>query len=79
LTACCAHVRPGLRAGALPEQVTLGMMSSSSARAVATRRGLGLRADSIPTLATIDVPTLVMVGEHDRLTPPEDSQFIALR
>jgi len=54
---------PGLRAGALPEQVTLGMMSSSSARAVADGgRGLGLRADSIPTLATIDVPTLVMVA-----------------
>ena len=28
------------------------------------------RPDSTPTLATIDVPTLVMVGEEDGLTPP---------
>ncbi len=29
------------------------------------------RADSRPTLATIKVPTLVLVGDADRLTPPE--------
>jgi len=32
------------------------------------------RADSIPTLATIDVPTLIVVGEEDALTPPADSE-----
>jgi pimeloyl-ACP methyl ester carboxylesterase len=32
------------------------------------------RADSRPTLATIDVPVLVLVGEEDRLTPPSDSE-----
>ena len=31
------------------------------------------RVDSRPTLATIDVPTLVIVGEKDVLTPPEDA------
>ena len=31
------------------------------------------RADSQPTLATIDVPTLVVVGEEDALTPPADA------
>lgn len=31
------------------------------------------RADSRPTLATIDVPTLVVVGEEDSLTPPADA------
>jgi pimeloyl-ACP methyl ester carboxylesterase len=31
------------------------------------------RADSRPTLATIDVPTLVIVGEEDALTPPPDA------
>jgi 3-oxoadipate enol-lactonase len=31
------------------------------------------RADSRPTLATIDVPTLVIVGEEDALTPPQDA------
>ena len=29
------------------------------------------RADSRPTLATIRVPTLVLVGDEDKLTPPE--------
>ncbi|MDR6990087.1 alpha/beta fold hydrolase [Luteimonas sp. 3794] len=28
------------------------------------------RPDSVPTLARIDVPTLIVVGEEDRLTPP---------
>ena len=31
------------------------------------------RVDSRPTLATIDVPTLVIVGEEDSLTPPQDA------
>ena len=31
------------------------------------------RPDSRPTLATIDVPTLVVVGEEDALTPPSDA------
>ena len=32
------------------------------------------RVDSRPTLATIDVPVLVLVGEEDRLTPPSDAE-----
>jgi 3-oxoadipate enol-lactonase len=32
------------------------------------------RPDSTPTLATIDVPTLVVVGEEDVLTPVSDSR-----
>lgn len=32
------------------------------------------RADSRPTLPTIDVPVLVLVGEEDRLTPPADAE-----
>jgi 3-oxoadipate enol-lactonase len=31
------------------------------------------RPDSRPTLATIDVPALVIVGEEDALTPPTDA------
>ncbi len=34
------------------------------------------RPDSVPTLATIDVPTLVLVGEHDKVTPLEVAQTI---
>jgi pimeloyl-ACP methyl ester carboxylesterase len=69
---------PHLRPGSLPEQLLKGMMRSASARAVADgARGLGQRADSFATLATISVPSLVIVGEHDVLTPPEDAQRIA--
>jgi pimeloyl-ACP methyl ester carboxylesterase len=69
---------PHLIEGALPKRVTLGIMAGTSARAVADgARGLAARTDSAPTLRTINVPTLVVVGEHDQLTPPEDSEAIA--
>jgi 3-oxoadipate enol-lactonase len=32
------------------------------------------RPDSTPTLATIDVPTLIVVGDEDVLTPPAESR-----
>jgi pimeloyl-ACP methyl ester carboxylesterase len=32
------------------------------------------RPDSTPTLETIDVPTLILVGDEDVLTPPADSR-----
>ena len=35
------------------------------------------RPDSRPTLPTIDVPTLVVVGENDELTPPHEAVAIA--
>jgi pimeloyl-ACP methyl ester carboxylesterase len=35
------------------------------------------RIDSRPSLAAIAVPTLVMVGDHDMLTPPDRSEEIA--
>jgi len=35
------------------------------------------RPDSRPTLPTIDVPTLVLVGEKDELTPPPEAAAIA--
>ena len=31
------------------------------------------RPDSTPTLGTIDVPALILVGEDDKLTPPADA------
>lgn len=35
------------------------------------------RPDSTALLSTVNVPTLVIVGEEDELTPPEDSRRIA--
>jgi Predicted hydrolases or acyltransferases (alpha/beta hydrolase superfamily) len=34
------------------------------------------RPDSIPTLATINVPTLVVVGEEDALTPMKEARTL---
>ncbi len=39
--------------------------------------GLGARADSRETLPTIEVPTLVLVGAEDVLTPPGEAAIMA--
>jgi 3-oxoadipate enol-lactonase len=44
---------------------------------VAALAGLRDRVDSRPTLATITVPTLVVGGEADVITPPADVQAMA--
>jgi pimeloyl-ACP methyl ester carboxylesterase len=44
---------------------------------VAAQETMRDRADSRPTLATIDVPVLVLVGEEDRVTPPADAEAMA--
>ncbi|SVC42229.1 uncharacterized protein METZ01_LOCUS295083 [marine metagenome] len=33
--------------------------------------------DHTPYLGRIDVPTLVLVGQHDRVCPPSDSRILA--
>jgi pimeloyl-ACP methyl ester carboxylesterase len=35
------------------------------------------RPDSLATCATIDVPTLVIVGDEDTITPPKEARQIA--
>lgn len=45
------------------------MMRATPAGIAAVQRGMAERPDSTPTLATINVPTLVVVGEEDVLTP----------
>jgi len=40
----------------------------------AALRGLAARPDSTPTLATINVPTLLLFGDEDTLTPPAEGE-----
>ena len=40
-------------------------------------RGMALRGDAIDLLSQIRVPTLVMVGDQDVLTPPAESELMA--
>ena len=53
------------------------MMGSSSVEGIrgALEAMLG-RADSTPTLSTIDVPTLVVVGAEDVLTPVREAEIL---
>jgi pimeloyl-ACP methyl ester carboxylesterase len=44
---------------------------------VAAQETIRDRVDSRPTLATIDVPVLVAVGEEDGMTPPADAEAMA--
>jgi 3-oxoadipate enol-lactonase len=41
-----------------------------------TLLALAARTDTTPALAAIKVPTLIMVGEHDALTPPSASEAL---
>jgi pimeloyl-ACP methyl ester carboxylesterase len=51
------------------------LATASSAEAIAGAiRALMTRADSTPLLSTIHVPTLIVVGEADTLTPPALSE-----
>ncbi len=43
----------------------------------AVQRGMAERPDSTPTLATIDVPALVIVGNEDVATPRSEAEIIA--
>ncbi len=51
------------------------MIEATSQRAIGgTLLALAARTSSLETLSSIDVPTLIMVGEHDALTPPDASR-----
>jgi len=66
------RVRPGLVA-TLRERI-LATPPEGIAQALL---GLGAREDSQATLAGIRVPTLVVVGEEDVLTPPAEAEALA--
>ena len=63
------HTRPDVA------QTVRALILSSSADAIANAiTALMTRADSTPLLATIHVPTLIVVGEQDTITPPALSE-----
>ncbi len=64
------HNRPDLQAAARKL-----MAKMTVAGIAAVQRGMATRPDSLPTLATIDVPALVIAGEED-ITPWADLQAI---
>ena len=65
------HSRPDLVEGALR------MMRRMSAEDVAgVQRGMAERPDSVPTLKTINVPTLIITGGEDVLTGVADAELM---
>ncbi len=52
----------------LVERARAMMMKITPAGVAAVQRGMAVRPDSNPTLATIDVPTLLITGDEDTLT-----------
>ncbi len=59
---------------ALRDEVRGIIESNDRAGIAAALRAMAARPDSTPLLATIDVPTLVIVGAEDALTPPSDAE-----
>ena len=50
------------------------METMSVAGLAAVQRGMAERPDSMPTLATINAPTLIIVGEEDEVTPVAEAE-----
>jgi pimeloyl-ACP methyl ester carboxylesterase len=58
------------------EAVRAMMAAASVDGIVGALEAMMARPDSTPTLATIDVPTLIIVGEEDTLTPPKEGHAL---
>ena len=53
------------------------MMSKMTAAGIAAvQQGMAARPDSVPTLPTVDVPTLLLAGAEDTLTPLADAELM---
>jgi len=59
---------------ALRDQVRAMIESNDRAGIASALRAMAARPDSTPLLAAIDVPTLVLVGAEDALTPPSEAE-----
>ncbi|WP_066373615.1 alpha/beta fold hydrolase [Herbidospora mongoliensis] len=55
-----------------------GLVGAAPAQAAAwAQRAMAARPDSFDTLRALNVPTLVIVGDEDKLTPPGDAEAMA--
>ena len=50
--------------------------ANTAAGLAAAARGMGMRADSTPSLPAIACPTLVLVGDQDAITPVSDARIL---
>lgn len=61
----------------IPDAVRAMILGAPPATVVAALAGMAARPDSTGELAGIAVPTLVVVGEEDAITPPTDARAMA--
>jgi pimeloyl-ACP methyl ester carboxylesterase len=57
--------------------VRAGMERVSTRAMAGALRGMAQRPDRSADLASIKIPTLVLVGEHDAITPPDEARKMA--
>ena len=60
----------------LVEQARRMMLKMSPDDITQVQRGMAERPDSVPTLKTIDVPTLILIGEEDTLSTVADGELM---
>jgi 3-oxoadipate enol-lactonase len=61
------------------DRVRSMITGTPSETVIATLAGMAARHDASADLAALDIPVLVLVGEHDALTPPDAARFMAER
>ncbi len=74
LSASTRERRPGVA-----ERVSAMMLAARPEGAAAALRGMAVRRDQTELLSRIDVPTLVIVGAEDAITPPSDAEAMAAK
>jgi 3-oxoadipate enol-lactonase len=65
--------------GSVADHVLAMMRATDPAGAAAAQRARADRPDHLPRLASVAVPTVVVVGAEDEFTPPSDARAIAER
>ena len=61
------------------ERVRALMLGTSPEGAAAALRGMAVRRDQSDLLSLIDVPTLIVVGDEDSVTPPADAEAMGAK
>ncbi len=71
-------VHPSRQSDLALQEIVDGMMQDTGSEAyVRQQRAIMGRADSLPLLPGIEIPTLVLAGEGDAITPPEVAREMA--
>lgn len=67
------------RGGEVLERVREMMFRTNPAGAAAALRAMAVRRDQTDLLPSINVPTLIIVGSEDAITPPADSEAMSAK